>query len=119
MSLTPNELTYFLAAGTLETELSHMTPLVTNEQGGKQSHLIRNFTLVPPDALAQVARVLQNGLSKYGEDNWRKIPTKDHLNHALNHVYLHLAGNTNEDHLSHAATRLLMALDLHTKEDNT
>jgi hypothetical protein len=114
MSLTSDEYKYFLAGGTLETELSHMSPLITNEQGGKQSNLNRDYTLIPPDALAQVARVLHNGLVKYGKDNWRKVPVEDHLNHSINHVYLHIAGNTNEDHLSHAATRLLMALDLHT-----
>lgn len=103
---------------TLQNEPSHMAPLSTNLAGGKQSHLTRDYTLVPPDALAQVSRVLKSGLDKYGKDNWRLIDVNDHLNHCLNHIYLHLANNTQEDHLSHAATRLLMALELQVQEDD-
>lgn len=102
---------------TLRNEQTHMTPLTTNLAGGTQSKLHRDYTLIPPDALAQVARVLHSGLSKYGKDNWKLIPVSDHLNHCLNHIYLELAGNTEEDHLSHAATRLLMALELQVIED--
>jgi hypothetical protein len=86
----------------------------TNTDGGNQSYIPRDFTLIPPEALAQVARCLHNGKEKYGKDNWRLIRTEDHINHVLNHIYLHLAGNTQEDHLTHAATRMLMALELST-----
>lgn len=96
----------------LRDELTHMTPMSTNLAGGKQSHIKRDFTLIPPDALAQVARVLHDGAQKYDKDNWKLIPCDDHINHALNHIYLYLAGNMEEDHLPHAATRLLMALEL-------
>lgn len=97
---------------TLQDEDSHMSPLVTNSAGGVQSQLKRDFTLVPQDALAEVARVLYNGSKKYGSENWRQIPTKDHLNHAMNHISLYLAGNAKEDHLSHATTRMMMALEM-------
>lgn len=102
----------------LSQEQSHTSPLVTNLAGGVQSQVLRDYTLIPPDALANVARVLHNGLAKYGRDNWRLIPVSDHLNHCLNHIYLHLAGNVKEDHLSHAATRLLMALELQIEDSN-
>jgi hypothetical protein len=95
----------------LANEQSQDAPTDTNSSGGRQSRMVRDYTLVPPDALASVARVLHNGMSKYGKDNWRLIPCDDHLNHVLNHVYLYLAGNTQEDHLSNAATRMLMALE--------
>lgn len=97
---------------------THKSPMVTNLAGGNQSQVPRDYTLVPPDALASVARVLYNGCTKYGRDNWRLIDYNDHLNHALNHIYLHLAGNTQEDHLSNAATRLLMALELNITGDH-
>jgi hypothetical protein len=90
---------------------SHMTPLETNKNGGVQSSVQRAYHLVPPDALSQVARIMYNGSMKYSDDNWKKIPCNDHLNHAVHHVFLHLAGNRMEDHLAHAATRMLMALD--------
>lgn len=101
----------------LQTELTHMTPTVTNLAGGKQSLLSRDFTLIPPEALSQVARVLHDGAKKYDKDNWKLIHANDHINHALNHIYLHLSGNMQEDHLAHAATRMLMALELQTTED--
>lgn len=98
----------------LTNEDSHLSPTITNELGGRQSHVERAYHLVPPEGLAQVARVLHHGYIKYGKDNWRLIETDEHLNHALNHIYLHLAGNVSEDHLAHATTRLMMALELHT-----
>jgi Domain of unknown function (DUF5664) len=100
----------------LSTEQSDTAPMHTNISGGNQSHIPRDYTLVPPDALAQVARCLYDGRRKYGKDNWRLIPSEDHINHAINHVYLHLAGNTREDHLVHAATRMFMALEMSTLE---
>lgn len=96
----------------LEDERSHEAPTVTNLAGGKQSQILRNYTLVPPNALAEVARIMYNGSLKYDKYNWKLIACDDHINHALNHVYLHLAGNPYEDHLAHAATRLLMALEV-------
>lgn len=56
--------------------------------------------------------VLAPGAVKYGEDNWRKIPAKDHLNHALTHVFAFLAGDGQDDHLEHAACRMMMALEI-------
>jgi hypothetical protein len=103
---------------TLKDEPSHMTPLSTNAAGGKQSHIQRSFVLLPQEALAEVARIMYNGAQKYEPNNWRLIDTEDHINHALNHISLHLAGNTTEDHLAHATTRLMMALDLQTLEGN-
>jgi hypothetical protein len=68
--------------------------------------------LMPPRATLAVAGVLAEGAPKYGEWNWLGIPTADHLNHALVHVYAHLAGDAQDDHLGHAACRLLMALEI-------
>jgi hypothetical protein len=117
MSVTYQQLSQKLdeldrAANTLANEQSHMTPVHTNISGGRQSHIKRDYTLIPADALAVVASVMYEGAKKYKRDNWRLIAVDDHLNHAINHVYLHLAGNTQECHLSHAVTRLLMALEL-------
>ena len=111
------ELYDFLRKG-IANEPSQDAPTITNELGGKQSKVERAYHLVPPEALAQVARVLHHGYIKYGKDNWRLIEADEHLNHAMNHIYLSLAGNVSEDHLAHAATRILMALELHTLNGN-
>jgi 5'-nucleotidase len=57
-------------------------PVTVNENGGKQS---------------------------YGEWNWRRIPTSDHLNHALTHIFAYLAGDKQDDHIGHALCRLMFA----------
>jgi len=44
-------------------------------------------------------------------DNWKKIPQKDHLNHALAHIFAHLSGDTGDDHLNNATCRLLFAVE--------
>lgn len=84
---------------------------------GQQSHLDARYDLIPPIALKTVAEVLGEGESKYptidGVPNWHYITTRDHLNHALAHIYAYLRGDdTGEDDLAHATTRLLLALEI-------
>lgn len=86
-------------------------PTVTNDAGGKQSAVPYRCDLLPPRALLDVAAVLKGGADRYGDDNWRAIGRRDHLNHALTHVYAYLAGDRSDDHLSHAACRLLFAME--------
>lgn len=81
-----------------------------NERGGRQSKLPYDFTLIDSDALFTLANVLYEGSKKYEIDNWRRIPTEPHLNHALAHIYAYLEGNTDDNHLGHAFCRLMMAL---------
>lgn len=90
---------------------------VTNSKGGKQSRLDVRFDLIPAIPLFEVALVLKEGADKYGEWNWQKIPTSNHINHALSHIYAYLAGDTSDDHLAHAACRILFAI--HTESDKT
>lgn len=85
--------------------------VVTNSAGAKQSRTEYRCDLLPVKATLAVAEVLKNGAAKYGDNNWRGITTPDHLNHALIHIFAHLAGDTQEPHLSHAACRVLMALE--------
>lgn len=83
--------------------------IVVNSKGGKQSYTPYRYDLIPPETLADVATVLSEGASKYGEWNWLKIDTEDHLNHAIAHIYAHLSGDVTEDHLNHAICRLMFA----------
>jgi hypothetical protein len=89
----------------------------TTTSTGKQSHLDADYTLLPPTATRLVAECLAYGERKYGEGNFRRISIKDHLNHAVAHVFEHLSSDNTEDHLIHAATRLLLALEVCSDKD--
>lgn len=91
-------------------------PVVVNDNGGKQSDTPYGFHLLPISALFDAAKVAKYGADKYGETfterNYTKIPTTDHLNHAIQHIYAFLAGDTQDDHLGHAIVRLMFAYDV-------
>lgn len=85
-------------------------PTVVNEIGAKQSDTPYLFTDFDPMAMLDIAKVSANGNKKYGPNNWANIPTNDHLNHALTHIFAYLAGDKQDNHLAHAACRLLFAI---------
>lgn len=85
-------------------------PVDVNEHGGKQSKVNYAFTQLDPLAMFQLAGILQNGADKYGRDNWKKITTDEHLNHALQHIFAYLAGDEQDDHLGHAFCRMMFAI---------
>lgn len=93
----------------LENIVGKTVEMVVNEDGGKQSALGVRFDLIPAVELFEIAKVLAEGADKYGPQNWQKIPTFDHINHCLSHVYAYLAGDTSDDHIPHALCRLLFA----------
>lgn len=109
---TQHTLTAAIASG-----LGKEAPTVVAANGAKQSHAPYAFTSIDPLALFRVAEIQKGGDDKYGPDNWRRLPTEDHINHALSHIYGHLAGDTSDDHLGHAATRLLFALATYLRPD--
>ena len=69
-------------------------------------------------AAAEVARY---GAEKYGETfdnrNYTKIDVKDHINHAITHLYAYLAGDRSDDHLAHAIVRTMFAYDVAHREE--
>lgn len=87
-------------------------PTITTPQGGQHSDTPYAFHLIDPYALCAIAKVHKEGAEKYGADNWRGIPIPDNLNHAIQHIYAYLAGDTQDEHLAHAACRLIFALAL-------
>lgn len=93
------------------------TPIVPCEPGSKglQSPTNYRLDLIPPEAIFSLGRILQTGAEKYGEDNWKEIPSRNHINKALIHLYAYLAGDTQDEHLDHAFTRIAMAIA--TKEE--
>lgn len=95
-----------------------------NEHGGRQSKLYCEYRLLDAGAMHALACVLHRG-KKYGIDNWRLIPTHEHINHAMNHImgyidYARLRSHEElkerevkpslEDDLAHAFCRLMFAL---------
>ena len=97
-------------------------PVVVNENGGKQSGTPYGFHLLPPSTLFDAAKVARYGADKYGETftdrNYTKISTVEHLNHAIQHIYAFLAGDTQDDHLGHAIVRLMFAYDTNRREQD-
>lgn len=87
----------------------------TNLNGGKQSYTPARFDLLPPEAMAQAAMVLKHGADKYGTDNWRRIDTRDHVNHALQHLFNYLQNGELED-LTHALCRAAFAVETYISE---
>jgi hypothetical protein len=63
-----------------------------------------------------MARVMAEGLTNHQEGGWRNVPLKVHLNHALVHLFAHLAEDDQDDHLDHALCRLMMAVDIQHME---
>lgn len=96
------------------------TPVVVNEFGGKQSESPYRFDLIDPLSIFRLAQVLGYGAKKYAAWNWLKVPPMDSVNHAIQHLYAYLAGDTSDDHLGHAFTRIhfVLAQHLGRTEDN-
>jgi hypothetical protein len=85
-------------------------PTVVSENGAKQSRCDYRFDLIDGPALFDMAAILEVGARRYGEDNWRGVPTAAHVNHALMHLYAYLAGDGQDNHLGHAFCRLMFAV---------
>ena len=97
-----------------EDEIQEASPdpnVETNQYGGKQTRLDGDFIKLSPQFLLALAKLVKQGGDKYGEFNWLKITTGEHLNHALTHIFEELAGDPSsaEDHLLNAACRLMFA----------
>lgn len=93
-------------------------PVAINDKGGKQSVSPCRCDLLPAKALLHEAAILKYGADKYGDNNWRKIPLKDHINHALTHILAFQDGDTQDDHIGHATCRMLMALETYLNGEN-
>ena len=66
------------------------------------------YDLISPIGLRRIAEAYAEGSCKYGDSNWQKgIPTRDLLNHALNHLQQWQIGDKSEDHLAHAAWNII------------
>ena len=119
--------------------------IVTNQAGGKQSRLDARYDIIPPYALQVLAEVRHFAaeVRKYPDWNWKKIPARDHLNHALAHIAAFIDimacqrcrpddetrptkivvnpacpdhGKSEEDHAAHALCRIAMWVEMLREE---
>lgn len=93
---------------------------------GKQSAITTCFWRLDPDAMLALGAVLAFGENKYqyqdvalGDENWRLLAHRDHVDHALEHLVRYLKevkdGAQPDDanagqHLQHAFCRIMFAL---------
>ena len=70
--------------------------------------LLKSIIKLEPKFLEIIAKVLEEGASKYSRNNWRLIAPEDHFNHALIHLYALIEGDTQDDHYAHFLTRIAM-----------
>jgi hypothetical protein len=104
----PSDFPNLAELGDLDTD----DAVIVNDKGAKQSDLKARFDLLPARALAEVAKVLQKGAAKYGEENWRGLSVAEIHNHTLGHAVNFNETDDLED-LSHTACRALMALEIY------
>lgn len=84
-----------------------------------------NLSGLPQRALAEVARVLDDGEAQFGRDTWREgRPWTDHSSALLRHTARWLEGeevdvNSGLHPLAHVAARALMLLQLILTEQGT
>ena len=97
-----------------EDEIQEASPdpdIEVNQYGGMQTRLDEDFIQLSPQFMLALAKLVKRSGDKYGEFNWLKITTGEHLNHALTHIFKELSGDpsSEEDHLLNAACRLMFA----------
>lgn len=90
--------------------------------GAKLDHGKIDFTLVPPEALKSIARVMEYGAKKYSRNGWKKVPDapRRYFAAALRHMVAFMDGrdfdpDTDEHHLDHALTNLAFLVHFRAK----
>ena len=84
------------------------------------SLLLEAINSLTDEPLTAIASVMEAGLKKYPRNNWKKVPCKDHINHALCHLYMAIHGDEQDEHVEHAICRIALAYDtflLNEEED--
>jgi hypothetical protein len=106
----------------------------SNSRGGRQNATGTLFQHFPPRAALAVSQLMYKGAQDHGDvdaegnltaDNWRKIPSWEHMDHAISHAFLwqiaRREGNPEalKMNLLHAACRLMMSLEVYLEQEQT
>ena len=80
------------------------------------AHTKPDFTRLPPNGLAEVAKVMAHGDDKYGPWTWIDKDSRDDIRAALGHIFERMRGikideGTGTSPLANAAGRLLMVIE--------
>ncbi len=86
-------------------------PIIEGPEGGKTSEIQERMDLLPPLALLCLGRVVAKGALDHGEEDWRKVPIREHAGRTFRH-WAHWKAKGDLESLSHMACRALMALEL-------
>ena len=96
-----------------------------SEEGIKFDSGKPEFSLIPPFALEEVAKVLTFGAKKYKPNNWKYVPDAEKRYHDA--IYRHLNAytkgeefdsETNLHHLAHAICCAMFIIDLKANKSN-
>lgn len=97
---------------------SYEGAIVTLPEGGRQRQISLRLDLLPQSAILRVSNVMAIAAEDYGENTWRSIPSREHLNHAMYHLMRAIGEGVfkpsdleREEDLAHAACRVLFALE--------
>lgn len=95
----------------LDDLLNDDGPIKEDHGGGKNSEIQERMDLLPPLALLCLGRVVAKGALNHGEEDWRKVPIREHAGRTFRH-WAHWKAKGDLESLSHMACRALMALEL-------
>ncbi len=103
---------FYTRYGNNSPQIDAIREIATAIECGDREFLINAIQFLTSskcEALIRIAKVLQEGASRYAPNNWRLIPQEEHINHALIHLLAAEMGDTQDNHIDHALCRLMMA----------
>lgn len=65
---------------------------------------------IPSPVWNSLAKTRYYANEKYGEDNWKSIDFRSHLDHGIAHIHKFLEGDTSDNHLDNLLCRVFLAL---------